>query len=117
MLYFYIFILTIYLIAILALCWNTQSKSETKKIYTEVTRRELLKRVCIQHVYYINSNLIGFIVIHIYVTWCAISILKLLHIFQLDSLIGIIITSFTLFMFAFKRLLILMVAIKSVLYL
>lgn len=117
MLNFYIFILTIYLIAILALRWNTKSNSETKKIYTEVTRRDLLRQVCIKHVFYINSNLIGFVVIHIYVTWCAISTLKLLDIFQLDSFIGILITSFTLFMFVFKRLLIMMVAIKSVLYL
>lgn len=117
MLNFYIFILFFYLSIVGLLIFNTRHNSFSYVQYQQLLRQKLLKVAFSNNLLYHNLH-IGIIgVIHLYVTWCAVGILKNLGILNIDSIIGILIISIVFLLFLIKRILTLTVAKTSVLYL
>ncbi len=117
MLYFYIFIHVLYVSTVSILIWNTRKNSDANKLYLRISTTGLLKRVFTNNLFFHNTHVIFGLWIQLYVTWCAVRILKNLDLVATDTIFGIFTISTILFLFLIKRILILTVANKSVLYL
>lgn len=117
MLNFYIFIVCLYLCISANILLNTREKSTNYQKYENLNRQKLLKPLCSNHLFYINAHVVVSAIAQIYMTWCAVQILLQLSIFSWDSLIGVLIISAITFVILIRRVLIMAVVKKSVLYL
>ncbi len=117
MLNFYIVMLSIYSFVVACLFYNTRQNALISSKSEELQKRKLVNHICTNHLMFININVGLIIIIQLYATWCAVSILKIFSICKFDTIFGIVITSVVLCLILIKRIVMISVVSKSVLYL